>query len=758
MEKHRFVVNILTALAALTFVNGAAAQPRLGDLAPPQAALVVTFETDGSPAADLRSDLAALDWESAQQTIRALLTSAGDDLDLSIVTAVSDIMSDDPGSAFSAAVEQSCPALAAPLRALGSGQSLPPLEAMLAVELLGFQPSLTALVQFEGAMPSTVHMLRMALKGCADSVTSAPMNGQAVAEELYHFGEGLSAVVLLLTNDGLLVAGSRGESVLAVLDRRRGEGGPSLADSGTLDAFARFAENGTAFGVAVRPAPVLDALELTFDATQSLEPGDDALIQRMAAALATLENLAAQWSIGDAGAVSEWAVTLDPEGADQALADLLLCDNCRISRPFLAPAGAVGLASSQLPLGEIIDYLSGYFEAAGATIDVRGWLGSELGVDLDRDLLDWLGSEVHVVMLEPQSTDLRSLLYGPGQLLMIPVASAEAATAGLERLEQALVTALDEAQGDLAEFPIALRPAAYDGVEYTRVQASANIDVGLGVVGNHLVLAWPATAFERVVDTFRGGAGFIGDPLFRSATALAPDQAQAISVHDTSAQLSAVADLARLLSQPLAFGVNLALAADDGVVDSSAAESSEGWPVDLEGISTQPLTSGTSSGELTLDEAGGGGDPYVDGSASDLYRLEGLEPGATVTVVMQSQDFDTMLYLLDGEQSVVLDYNDDAPDIFRSELMFTAVAGVDYLVQATSFGGSESGSYSLAVEVEAAPSRDEVETPGFAEILRLFELPAQVLDVLAANIGITTGYTVTEGNVLYSRSVTEMAR
>ena len=122
-------------------------------------------------------------------------------------------------------------------------------------------------------------------------------------------------------------------------------------------------------------------------------------------------------------------------------------------------------------------------------------------------------------------------------------------------------------------------------------------------------------------------------------------------------------------------------------------------------------------------------------------------------MVLESDQFDTMLYLLDSNGNVITS-NDDAPDTTRSEIGFTAEDDREYRVQVTSFWGDGTGDYRVTLESADAP--EPVEPPDFAELLELFELPAQLFEVLADNIGDSTGYAVSEGNVLYSRSFTEL--
>jgi hypothetical protein len=733
---------VAVALLELALGSAAFAQAPLAELASPNAAIAIAVDTTGAPPAALRRDLARIDWRGAAETVAAVAQA----LELSDSAEPMErlfTVFDPATNPIYGLADELCPGLAAPVRALAPGERpLPSLEALLTAELAAGEPVLTGLVRFSGIGATRLAMLRLALGRCADDT-------ERVAEmpvELLRFGQGPDRATLLLLDDGLLIASSDRQAALDAWRRAAGAAAP--AASWLAETSSRFGGGSPSVSFSARPLPFLDllyGLDLV-DLDRS-----DPLGARLIAAADTVDQLAGHWSIGESGATSEWSVAIDPARPDAELARLLLCPQCRAPRPHLAPEGAYTVVSGRLPLHGLVDWLSAWLIAAGEPDPVET-VRRETGIDLRADLLDWLGDQGHLLILEPYSSDLSTLLYQPGEVMLLPVSSEEAAAAGLDRLESVVVEHLRAEEGRLlGEVPLALRHGEYRGVPYRRLQTSINIDLGIALIGSHLAVAAPAAALEPIVDTYLGGPGFVSDGRYRSVAREAPAAAQSLSFQDTSAQLVSLARMVRLLAQPLAFGLDIA--------QHNRAQHDrrpDGWSIDLAGTMALPFPDGSAlTGELTDGyEPGTASDQLVDGQLSDLFRLERLQAGDRVTVVVESDDLDTMLYLLDRQQELVLDFNDDAPDVSRSELLFTARAGVDYLVQVTSFEGDDTGEYLLTVETEPG----EPELADFTRILDLLELPAELLDLLAAHFHTTVGYTVSEGNTVYSRTVTSPAR
>jgi hypothetical protein len=415
--------------------------------------------------------------------------------------------------------------------------------------------------------PHFVASVICALLACSFglALAQAPLARFAAPAEMFTFGTEPESMVVIVTHDGLVIAGNDGDRALEALERT-GVAEHSLAGEELMAPFERFEQEGASLGLAVRSDVLINpTLEALYALDLTLGP---VTIDRLVDAFDTIESVAYRWSIVDSGPtkgglVFESALTVDPDGPDQSLVDLLLCEGCRAARTYLAPAGAHVVASSSLPARELVDYLATWLDEGEGYLDE--WLEREAGLDLNTDLLDWLGDDVHVVQLEPLGTDLRTLLYQPGQILMIPAASEEAALAGLERLEAAFADYLAAGQGRLEEaVPVSLREFEYEGVSYRRLQTSVNVDLGVAVVGNHLVVAAPAASLEPVIDTFQGSPAMVASEEYRVAMADVPTRSSSISYQSTGAQLRSLADIVRLVGQPLAFALDLAAFNDRG--------------------------------------------------------------------------------------------------------------------------------------------------------------------------------------------------
>lgn len=106
----------------------------------------------------------------------------------------------------------------------------------------------------------------------------------------------------------------------------------------------------------------------------------------------------------------------------------------------------------------------------------------------------------------------------------------------------------------------------------------------------------------------------------------------------------------------------------------------------------------THQGELTDS------DPRVeqDDSPYDEYTFDAME-GWNITATMESENFDTFLWLI-GPSSTSLQQNDDAnPGTnTNSAINFTAPEGGTYTIRANSYDSSGRGSYNL--HIVAGPS------------------------------------------------------
>jgi hypothetical protein len=87
----------------------------------------------------------------------------------------------------------------------------------------------------------------------------------------------------------------------------------------------------------------------------------------------------------------------------------------------------------------------------------------------------------------------------------------------------------------------------------------------------------------------------------------------------------------------------------------------------------------------------------VTGTAPDTvdYTLD-LEEGQTVSIALESEDFDTLIEVRDSSDAVI-ESDDDGGEGLNSLLLFEAPAADTYTLTVSSFGGSPGGEYTLSV-------------------------------------------------------------
>uniref|UniRef100_A0ACD5GW14 Uncharacterized protein n=1 Tax=Desertifilum tharense IPPAS B-1220 TaxID=1781255 RepID=A0ACD5GW14_9CYAN len=76
----------------------------------------------------------------------------------------------------------------------------------------------------------------------------------------------------------------------------------------------------------------------------------------------------------------------------------------------------------------------------------------------------------------------------------------------------------------------------------------------------------------------------------------------------------------------------------------------------------------------------------------DSYELTNVTVGQQIQIQLASAAFDTVLQLVNAQTGAILQENDDANgSTTNSQLTFTAQAGVQYLVRATSYEANQTG-------------------------------------------------------------------
>ena len=147
------------------------------------------------------------------------------------------------------------------------------------------------------------------------------------------------------------------------------------------------------------------------------------------------------------------------------------------------------------------------------------------------------------------------------------------------------------------------------------------------------------------------------------------------------------------------------------------------------------------------------------GYNADFYELTGFAPGDEVTVRLESDVFDTYIWLIDAETGTYLAENDDFRGrIDASELSFVAEEGARYLVQVSDFSQFGSGGYTVSLRAGSASalqvSREDL--PSFAQLLDFYALLPEALHMIAERVGAAQSYSLIENGVVYQRQGLEL--
>jgi len=100
------------------------------------------------------------------------------------------------------------------------------------------------------------------------------------------------------------------------------------------------------------------------------------------------------------------------------------------------------------------------------------------------------------------------------------------------------------------------------------------------------------------------------------------------------------------------------------------------------------------------DQLGGYGDyrSSTDGHYYDYYQITNLEPGYAVNVSLNSNNFDTFLYIYNASTNQFVGYDDNGGGGTNSQLSFEPFFGDQdsYYAIVTSAGPSSTGSYNIS--------------------------------------------------------------
>lgn len=676
---------LLGLLALTLMLSPASAQP-LAALAPADS--VVTVSASRLPAVPetLMSSLQDLDWERAGNTLQQLTETLGG-------SEIGELLG--PLAAGGGPLDElaaACPELPTAL----DGLDLLGDEALLTVSVSAFNPMpvVTALARYSGAQLEQARAAQAAVIACASTMTEVTTFEQD-GVTMYLLGDGGDLPLLVAEIDGVMALSSNPDVLRGVIRRAKGASEPSLA---TTDLYQRslalLGEGG--FGLSLNTAALAEALTGLVGMIGN-EPELELLTQRGLAALRTLGGVAGHLALTAEGIEIESLVAVNPAGGDAALAELLLCRDCAVATPLMAPQESLSVQAFSLPLRRVFDYLQSWLSEleplVGEPLDLRQLALEMLGLELDAALFNWLGEEVYLIGLEPLGRDLRTLLYQPAQAWLFPVASPEAAQAGLAMLGNALAP-LAEIFASEAELPqsalqVASESYSYQGVEITRHRFSLNADIGVAYLGNFLMVGMPARALHPLIDTDGGAPNLLNNSEYGAAAARRPAAVSALSFSNDREIVAGLAELLELFGQPLAFALSAGLEEAQGDLGGEYGFFSPS------GSATPLLAPTTHSGSFAAEAE----------VIAITYALSGLTPGTAVTITMTSPEFDTYLYLIDAESGQVIFENDDFPDPSTSQITFVPAAG-GYWVQASSYGQYGSGSFRLTVAPATAEPDD----------------------------------------------------
>ena len=545
------------------------AQP-LAELAPAETVLTLGYTSSGETLSNtLTDELSSLDWAGARETLERLAEAGDRGSDLTGDAALNflgefleGLDTQEEGRALLGEV---CPEL---LEERFSEEVEFASDALLSVSVSPFNPvpAATALMRIEDEEVADLYAeIQEVVVTCAERETEVVRLEQG-GVPLYVVGDGGDFPVIIGRLDDLFFAGSNPEVVRGVVRRAQGNSEANFAQ-GRLYGEASEVLEADGVSLSLNLAGLAQIAE-NFGGLFVDGPEMEAAFERGLAILRTLEGYAGSIQATSEGLSAESLTLVNTEGGDAELAELLLCDTCAVSSPFLAPETSVAVNAQYVALEPIFNYFQGILDdlepLAGESLDIKAILREELGFDLDTALFDWLGSEVYTLTLEPFSPDLGTLFYGQANALYVPITSREAAEAGFAELGEVLAFAL-EASDDMDEFSsqlffdVATETVTYEGVEITRYRSSVNTDIGVAFLGNYLVVSTPAEAMEDLIDTFNGDANIFANRDFQSALADRPEEVISLSYSEYGEQLMGLADLAGLFSQPLAFAANIVL-------------------------------------------------------------------------------------------------------------------------------------------------------------------------------------------------------
>jgi hypothetical protein len=780
------MLRIATLVTLLLFAGLAPANP-LSSVTPGTAALVLEIAPDAGFPPGLLDALAGLGLEEHLDTLARVAALL--DADLPVGEGPEDLM-----AGLLDEVAYVCPPLADALT--GANPAALFGDALLSIHLNPFNPVPQFLAITRPSDPEAFAAIQDALIACFGGEA---LDQDGVALEIVFDGSELPLV--LARHEGYFFAASDPNLSRWVVRQLNGAGEASLADAPLGQALGVLAAGGWGLGADLGSlAPLIDLV------LEAVPPEFVETAEGVKGTLTSIGVVAARIGWEETGLRAE-GVQFAPLARGTSALDALLGDPRAAPLPPFLPQGSVAISSHVVPwtnlvatLDELLVPLGG---ALGESLDMRMLAGELLGFDLDRGWLAWAGDHLHTVTLAPLGADLGGWLQGAPTLVTVPVLDEGLARAALPDLVNFIVMLGETIEGLSNELMGAADPfgptpslpsggqvlvtrETIDGVPFDRIRVGPTIDVGLTVLDGHLLIVSPTRAARAVLQHRDGFGSLSQDPVWAEALRTWPQGARSVAVRDTQAELWALSEVADLLAQPLAWLLQLGLQesqADYGY-DDWWSEGEDWWMDDDQPwwLGPDGLTAPSWTSEVPgVDVASLRPAPLVLGYTIDaqltseqthlLYDLLGIAPGMILEVEMLDPNYniDTYLYVLDADTGAVLFDNDDAPSTDRSFIAFLVEPDTRYQVMATSFGGWQTGSFSLSVnqrmeileegEEALLPDTEEplwepepvAELPTFAELLAMVDLLPRSIDIVADATSLTWTVTRFENGMTITR-------